>query len=183
MNKINCGGFYINESTLKILDNALTKQETQSVSNIAIAGCGGLLIDSDIFKFDKKTHSITLKEAESVNEVISAPCGELKLDTVYFELDENGFVKLKEVVQVDMLAKSDTSTQSLATVIFESLDDFTIVVKDENDNIVEPIEDKIYQIEKTKQYSYEAINSSDKKISGTITATSGQSNITKTIEF
>lgn len=180
---INCGGFHINEEKLKVIKGALTKQESVDVTNMEVAGCGGLVIDTDVFKFDNKTHSITMKEAESVTDTIFAPCGDLKLDTTYFEIGEDGKVALKETSGVDMLMTETKSSISVTNVTFESLDDFTITVKDVNGKVVEPVEDKIYQLERTKPYTYEAVNVNDEISTGTITTTSRQANVTKTIEF
>lgn len=181
--KVNCGGFYIDESKLKIIKGALTKQESADVTNMALIGCGGLIIDTDVFKFDNKTHSLTVKEAESVGDTIFAPCGDLKLDTAYFEIDENGKVTLKEMIVADMFMAKTKTNVPLTNVTFDSLDDFTITVKDENGNIVEPIKDKVYQLERTKLYSYEAVSSNNETFNGTITTSSRQANIIQTIEF
>lgn len=179
---INCGGFHINEEKLKVIDGVLTKQDTVEVSNKGIAGCGGLVIDTDVFKFDDKSNSLTMKEAESVAESIIAPCGGLKLDSAYFEIGEDGNVTLKEI-GVDMLKASISIDAPVTKVTFESLDDFTIVVKDVNGEVIEPIEDKVYQLERTKTYSYEAVNTNEEVINDTITTSARQANITKTIEF
>lgn len=179
---VNCGGFHINEEKLKVIDGVLTKQDTVEVSNKGIAGCGGLVIDTDVFKFDDKSNSLTMKESESVTESVLAPCGGLKLDTAYFEINEDGNVTLKDV-GVDMLKVSTPVNVPTTKVTFESLDEFTIEVRDEENKIVEPIEDKVYELQKTKPYTYKAISSNDEVVDGNITTTSRQSNITKTIEF
>lgn len=184
---VNCGGFHINKDKLKVIDGVLTKQESVSVTTKALAGCGGLVFDADVFKFNEETHALTDKDAESVTDTIFAPCGDLKLDTEYFEIDEDGKVTLKEVSGVDMLSGASTmsasTTTSITKVTFESLDEFNIVVKDADGNTVEPIEDKMYELERTKQYSYEATNVDNEIVSGTITTGSRQANVTKTIEF
>lgn len=179
---VNCGGFHINEEKLKVIDEVLTKQDSVEITNKGLAGCGGLMIDADVFKFDEKTNVLTMKEAESVTESIIAPCGGLKLDTAYFEIGEDGNVTLKEI-GVDMLKASVLLNVPVTKVTFESLDEFTIEVRDEENKIVEPIEDKVYELQKTKPYTYEAISSNDEVVDGNITTTSRQSNITKTIEF
>lgn len=179
---INCGGFHINEEKLKIMKDALTKQDSVDVTNKSLAGCGGLIIDSDVFKFDNKTFALTMKEAESVTNTIFAPCGGLKLDTEYFEIDENGKLTLKDI-EVDMMKVSVLNNAPITKVIFESLDEFTIEVKDETGKLVEPIEDKIYNLERTKTYNYIATNENDEISEGKITTTSRQANLTKTIEF
>lgn len=178
---INCGGFKINNEKLKVIDGVLTKQDSIKILNKKIAGCGGLIIDADVFKFDEKSNSLTMKESESVIKSVFAPCGGLKLDTEYFEISENGEVTLKEVI-ADMM-KISTNNISVTKVTFESLDDFTITVKDENGNTIEPIGNKVYQLERTKPYTYEAISSNDEVSTGTITTTGRQTNVTKTIEF
>lgn len=175
---VNCGGFHINEEKLKVIDGVLTKQDSVEITNKGLAGCGGLMIDTDVFKFDEKTNVLTMKEAESVTESVIAPCGGLKLDTAYFEIGEDGNVTLKEI-GVDMLKASVPMTK----VTFESLDEFTIEVRDEENKIVEPIEDKVYELQKTKLYTYKATSSNNEIVDGNITTTSRQSNVTKTIEF
>ncbi len=175
---VNCGGFKINEEKLKVIDYALTKQDSIEVVNKGLAICGGLVIDTDVFKIDEKTNVLTMKEAESVTKFIIAPCGGLKLDTAYFEIGKDGNVTLKEV-EVNMMKTNVPVTK----VTFESLDEFTIEVRDENDEIVEPMEDKVYELQRTKPYSYQAISSNEEVVNGTITTTSRQANLIKTIEF
>ncbi len=175
---VNCGGFKINEEKLKVIDYALTKQDSIEVVNKGLAICGGLVIDTDIFKIDEKTNALTMKEAESVTKFIIAPCGGLKLDMAYFEIGKDGNVTLKEV-EVNMMKTNVPVTK----VTFESLDEFTIEVKDENDEIVEPMEDKVYELQRTKSYSYQATSSNEEVVNGTITTTSRQANLIKTIEF
>ena len=179
---INCGGFHINEEKLKVIDGVLTKQDSVEITNKGLAGCGGLVIDTDVFKFDDKSNSLTMKEAESVTESIIAPCGGLKLDSAYFEIGEDGNITLKEI-GVNMMKSPVLLNVPVTKVTFESLDEFTIEVRDEENKIVEPIEDKMYELQKTKLYTYKAISSNDEVVDGNITTTSRQSNLTKTIEF
>lgn len=184
---VNCGGFKINEEKLKIIDGALTKKDSIEITNKGLAGCGGLLIDVDVFKFDEKSNSLTMKETESVTETVYAPCGGLKLDTKYFEIDKNGNLSLKE--EVDTIKKSiplmENKNENILTtnVTFESLDDFTIEVKNKNGEIINPEEDKVYKLQRTKPYTYKAVNSKNEEVSGTITTTSRNLNVVKTIEF
>ena len=175
---VNCGGFKINEEKLKVIDYALTKQDSIEVVNKGLAICGGLVIDTDVFKIDEKTNVLTMKEAESVTKFIVAPCGGLKLDTTYFEIGKDGNVTLKEI-GVNMMKTNAPVTK----VAFESLDEFTIEVRNENDEIVEPMEDKVYELQRTKPYNYQAISSNEEIVNGTITTTSRQANLIKTIEF
>lgn len=178
MGKVNCGGFFINEEKLKVIDGALTKQNSVKITNKGLAGCGGLIIDLDVFKFDDKTHTLTIKEAKSVLDFILAPCGGLKLDSNYFKINKDGTITLKDI-EVSTMSFNVPTTK----VTFESLDDFTIEVNNENGEVVEPVEDKIYQLERMKLYTYKAVNLNNEIINGTITTTSRQANLIKTIEF
>lgn len=191
MEKVNCGGYYIDKETLKIIDGVLTNKDTaeitEVITNIA-PYCGQLKIDGTVFKIaqDKdKNNCITLQSIESVTDSFT-PCHGVRFDSSAFEFDSKKQVlSLKSVVQMLSLNSIETKSISvpITNVTFESLDDFTITVKDANGNVIEPVKDTVYQLERTKPYTYEAISSNGEVVNGTITTTSRQANVTKTIEF
>ena len=179
---INCGGFHIDEEKLKVIDNVLTKFDTVSVENSMVAHCGQLLLDKAVFKHAKdknKKDCVTLVDAESVEDTIIAPCGGVRFDSKYFEVSK-GKLTMKDIVSVMLNNPIPVQTTK---VIFDGLEDFDIIVKDSKGNVVEPIEDKVYNLERTKTYSYVATNDKEETVEGQITTTSRQANLTKTIEF
>lgn len=191
MEKVNCGGYYIDKETLKTIDGVLTNKDTvkitEVISNIA-PYCHQLMIDGTIFKISQdkdKNNCITLKETESVENSFT-PCMGVRFDSSVFDFDfKKQMLSLKSEIQMLSSRNKTKSVSStlITNVTFESLDEFTIVVKDSNGKVVEPIEDNIYQLERTKLYTYKATNKNKEVVEGDITTASRQANITKTIEF
>lgn len=189
MVKVNCGGFYIDEKTLKVIDGVLTNKDAIEITDIITdikPYCGQLKIDGTVFKLDKdknKNNCITLKTTESITDSFT-PCQGARFDSAVFEI-KNQILSLKSGVQTMSINAIETEYKDvpMTKVTFESLDDFTIIVKDESGKVLKPIEDKIYQLERTKPYTYEATNSNQEVSNGNITTTSRQANVTKTIEF
>lgn len=188
MKKVNCGGFYIDEETLKLIDGVLTNKDAVEVTEVITdikPYCHQLMIDGSVFKIaqDKnKNNCITLQATESVTDSFT-PCTGCRFDSATFDFDaKKQILSLKSGIQL-LSANTIISPTSITNVTFESLDDFTIVVKDEMGKNVKPIEDKIYQLERTKPYTYEATNTNKEVVKGTITTTARQANVTKTIEF
>ena len=139
MFNVNCGGFFIDNSTLKVVGDTLTIGTKESVSNAEYSKiCGTLRIDSDEFKSVKDVY--TLKgDTKTVFDTVMVDCGRL-FDAEYFSM-VNG-----ELVLSGALA---------FTITFKvNVEGATIVVTDGDSETVEPQADGSYRLLNGEDYSY-----------------------------
>lgn len=179
MGNINYCPLNFDTEKFKFIGDILTKKETTKVNNTIQSSCGGFLLDSDIFKLDKDKENnqcITLKGTEKITDSLIPNCGGIRLDKAIFQITDNKIT----LVEQPVLAKTNVNEIPSAKVKFDSIEDFTVqVIKD--GEVVEPISDKEYFLEKNTTYEYEAING-ENVVKGTITP-KRRNNITETITF
>lgn len=163
------------KTKLKFIGDTLTKTETKTVKNKISSSCGGFLLDADIFKLEvdkNKNKCITLKTIEKITDSLIPNCGGIRLDKAVFNINNN------EITLIEQIERKNDNSKS--KVIFDSIEDFTIQVTKDG-NIVYPISNKEYELEKGITYQYEA-NNSKTTVKGTITP-KRKNNITETITF
>lgn len=163
----------------KFIGDTLTKKETVKINNTIQSSCGGLHLDSDIFKLDKDKQDnqcITLKETEKITDSLIPNCGGIRLDKTVFKIVGDKITLVEQPLPLKMA----TSEVPTAKVVFDSIEDFTVEVT-KNGETVDPVSDKEYLLEKNTTYEYTAI-SGENVVKGTITP-KRKNNITETITF
>ncbi len=167
------------EEKFKAINGVLTKKETNKINNTIYSSCGGFLLDGDVFKIDKdkdKNECITLKEVVKIEESFIPICGGIRLDKAIFKIIKDKITLIESPVALETNKEVPKSKVS-----FDSIEEFTIKVTNKDGEVVTPISEKEYMLNKYETYNYEA-KSKNNTINGTITP-KRRNNITETITF
>ena len=178
-----CNAFDVTgkKPTFKVIDGVLTTTEKMKITEGYIVPpiCGGIKLDKAVFRIDEKTKAVTKKETLSVEKTVVPYCNGILLDDAIFEIKE-GKAYLKAQAP-ELVTTTTTEEVPMTNITFESTDEFTVELKNEQGEIIEQTELNKYVVPKNANYTYEA-TSGIKVVKGNI-STSRRVNITETLTF